>query len=80
MTDAGIVKLENGDEWKRWYYHIIHVHHSPHGYRSLYNVKLNIKATDDMIFDHLFHLDINTRKLLIQFDRRLLPCTDACEG
>jgi len=43
-------------------------------------IKLNIKASGDMIFYHLYRLGINTRKLLIQFDRRLLPCTDACEG
>jgi len=42
--------------------------------------KLNIKATGDMIFYHLNHLDINTRKLLIQYDRCPLPCTGTCEG
>jgi len=43
-------------------------------------IKFNTKATGDMIFYHLNHLDINTRKLLIQFDRCPLRCTGACEG
>ena len=41
-------------------------------------IKLNIKATDGMIFHYLNYLDINIKNY--SFDRRLSPCTDACEG